>query len=268
MQQPTLFELLKSGVHFGHQTSRWHPRMRPFIFTSRNGIHIINLEKSLEHIHSAQAFLRDVAKSGGQTVFVGTKRQARDAVKEAALSCGAFFVTERWLGGLFTNFPVVTRLVQRLRKLSEDRTAGRLDKYTKKERLQFDEEIERLEKLVGGIRELRTLPAAIFIVDVKVEKTALREAKKVGMPIVAMVDTNTDPEGIQYPIPANDDATKSITLVCNAMAEAVREGKALAEQQAAVQASAVEENPHAKSDDQQAVITNNAGTPNTKEAAA
>lgn len=228
MQEPTLLELLKSGVHFGHQSSRWHPRMKPFIFTSRNGIHIINLEKSLEQLKVAQGFLRDIAAQGGTVLFVGTKRQAKESVARHAKESGSLFITERWLGGLFTNFGIVSRLVQRLRKLTEDKQAGNLEKYTKKERLRFDEEIEKLEKLVGGIRELRALPQAVVIIDIKTEKTALREAKKVGLPIVAMVDTNTDPEGIGYPIPANDDATKSIELVVSCLADAVREGKAVA----------------------------------------
>lgn len=228
MQEPTLLELLKSGVHFGHQTSRWHPRMKPFIFTARNGIHIINLEKSLEHLKRAQAFLRDVAAQGGAALFVGTKRQAKDIVARHAADSGSLFITERWLGGLFTNFGTVSKLVQRLRKLTEDKQVGNLEKYTKKERLGFDEEIAKLEKLVGGIRELRALPQAVVIVDIKTEKTALREAKKVGLPVVAMVDTNTDPEGIAYPIPANDDATKSIELIVSCLADAVKEGKTLA----------------------------------------
>ncbi len=240
MQEPTLLELLKSGVHFGHQTSRWHPRMQPFIFTSRNGIHIINLEKSLEHIKSAQAFLREVAASGGSVIFIGTKRQAKEIIRQHAEASGALFITERWLGGLFTNFSIVSRLVQRLRKLTDDRKSGNLEKYTKKERLRFDEEITKLEKLVGGIRELRRLPQAVFVVDIKTEKTAVREARKIGIPIVAMVDTNTDPEGITYPIPANDDATKSIELVTRLMADALKEGRMIAEEKGIAAAAAVE----------------------------
>ncbi len=228
MREPTLLELLKSGVHFGHQTSRWHPRMKPFIFTARNGIHIINLEKSLEQLKVAQSFLRDVTARGGAVLFVGTKRQAKEIVQRYGKESGSLYITERWLGGLFTNFGIVSKLVQRLRKLTEDKQAGNLEKYTKKERLRFDEEIEKLEKFVGGIRELRALPQAVVIVDIKTEKTALREAKKVGLPIVAMVDTNTDPEGITYPIPANDDATKSIELIVHCLADAVKEGKDIA----------------------------------------
>lgn len=202
--------------------------MKPFIFTARNGIHIINLEQSLEQLKVAQNFLRDITSKGGTILFVGTKRQAKESVERHAKDSGSLYITERWLGGLFTNFGIVSKLVQRLRKLTEDKKAGNLEKYTKKERLRFDEEIEKLEKLVGGIRELRALPQAVVIIDIKTEKTALREAKKVGLPIVAMVDTNTDPEGITYPIPANDDATKSIELVVSFLADAAKEGKAIA----------------------------------------
>ncbi len=252
MHDTTLLDLLKSGVHFGHQTSRWHPRMQPFIFTARNGIHIIDLEKSLTQIRKAQDFLRTITASGGTVIFIGTKRQARDIVRAAAANSGAMSIAERWLGGLFTNFAVVSKLVQRLRKLTEDRTLGALAKYTKKEQLRFDEEIAKLEKLVGGIRELRQLPQAVFIVDVKTEKTAVREARKAGIPIVAMVDTNTDPEGIAYPIPANDDATKSIALITELMGDAVREGTA---QHAALSQEQIVEDEHAAKSGQQPVDT-------------
>lgn len=228
MRHTTLFELLKHGVHFGHQTAKWHPRMRPFIFTSRNGIHILNLESTLAQIEKAQVFLRDTAAGGGTILFVGTKRQAKEIVAATAASSGALSITERWLGGLFTNFATVSRVLERLRKLTEDREAGRLGKYTKKERLKFDGEIAKLEKLVGGIRTMTKLPDAIVLIDIKTEKTALREALGMKIPVVAMVDTNTDPKGIAYPIPANDDATKSIQLVTELLADAVREGRAAA----------------------------------------
>jgi len=237
MTEPTLLELLKSGVHFGHQTAKWHPRMKPFIFTSRNGIHIIDLEKSVAMLRKAQEYVRDLVAGGGTILFVGTKRQAKEIVKQAAESSGAPSVTERWLGGLFTNYGTVGKVIERLRTLTADRAAGKLEKYVKKERIQFDEEIEKLEKLVGGMRDVTKLPNAIFVVDIKTEKTAVREAKKIGIPIVAMVDTNTDPEGIAHPIPANDDATKSIELITRLIAEAVAEGKAaFAEMQAAKKA--------------------------------
>lgn len=225
MREPTLFELLKAGVHFGHQTSRWHPRMKPFIFTSRNGIHIIDLEKSLERIRVAQEFLRTVAAKGGTVLFIGTKRQAKAAVRAAAESCGAHFITERWLGGLFTNYQIVSKLMARYHKLTGERESGQLEKYTKKERARFDEEIGKLEKLVGGVKHMRKIPDAVVIADMKVEKTALREAKKMRVPIIALSDTNTDPDGVQYPIPANDDATKSVELITTYLADAVQEGR-------------------------------------------
>ncbi len=198
--------------------------MKPFVFTSRNGIHILNLEMTLAQIGKAQTLLRDITAKGGSVIFVGTKRQAKSIVRHAAEDAGAFFITERWLGGLFTNFGTVSKVIERLRKLTEDRKTGRLDKYTKKERFKFDDEIEKLEKVVGGMRNLTKIPQAIFVVDVKTDKTAVREARKLGIPIIAMVDTNTDPEGIAIPIPANDDATKSIELITSLMAEAVKEG--------------------------------------------
>jgi small subunit ribosomal protein S2 len=226
MTEPTLLELLKSGVHFGHQTSKWHPRMKPFIFTSRNGVHIIDLEQSIAMLRAAQDFVRDLLARGGTLLFVGTKRQAKDIILKASAACHCPSVTERWLGGLFTNFGTVGKVIERLRTLTSDRAAGKLEKYVKKERLQFDKEIEKLEKLVGGMRDLTKLPDAVYLVDIKTEKTALREAKKAGIPIVAMVDTNTDPLGIAYPIPANDDATKSIDLVTRCIADAAQEGRA------------------------------------------
>lgn len=234
MNEPTLLELLKNGVHFGHQTSKWHPRMKPFLFSSRNGIHIIDLEQSLGALKKAQTFVRDVAANGGSILFIGTKRQAKDIVRRSAEDAGQPFITERWLGGLFTNFATVGKVLERFRTLLADREAGSLGKYTKKERLKFDEELVKLEKLVGGVRLLEKLPQAVFVVDCKMEKTAVREAKKVGIPIVAMVDSNVDPEGIAYPIPANDDATKSIELITKHVAEAVKEGAAaFAEKQSA-----------------------------------
>ncbi|MFH1171653.1 MAG: 30S ribosomal protein S2 [bacterium] len=238
MSDTTLLELLKNGVHFGHQTAKWHPRMKPFIFSSRNGIHIIDLEKTVAMLERAQEFVRGITASGGTILFVGTKRQAKEIVRREAELAGAPFVTERWLGGLFTNFGTVGKVLERLRTLTADRNAGKLEKYVKKERVKFDEEIEKLEKLVGGMREMTALPQAVFLVDIKTEKTALREAKKVDIPVVAMVDTNTDPQGILYPIPANDDATKSIDLITRMIGLAAKEGKEqFAEAQAALRAN-------------------------------
>lgn len=228
MRDITLVELLKAGVHFGHQVSRWHPKMRPFIFTSRGGVYVIDLEKTAEQLKKAQAFFRDVVASGGTVLLVGTKRQAQPIIHAAALRVGMPYVVERWLGGTFTNFPTILKVTKRLTFLKQERASGNLEKYTKKEQLEFNDEIARLEKLVGGIERMTKLPEALFVVDVKQEKTAVREANKVKVPVVALVDTNVSPEGIAHPIPANDDATKSIQLLVDAVIEAVEEGQRLA----------------------------------------
>lgn len=235
MRDITLLELLKSGVHFGHQTGRWHPKMKRYIFSSRNGVYIIDLEKTKTLLEKAYAFVRDTVAKGGTILFVGTKRQAKDIVQETAQRVGAPYVTERWIGGTFTNFETVSRQLKKLKKLKDERDSGAWEKkYKKHEQLVFTEEIERLEKLMGGFASLQKLPDAVFIIDLRNEKTAVLEAKKVGMPIIAMVDTNVNPEYATYPIPANDDATKSIELITNLMAEAITEGRELLAQQAPV----------------------------------
>ncbi|PIS42978.1 MAG: 30S ribosomal protein S2 [Candidatus Kerfeldbacteria bacterium CG08_land_8_20_14_0_20_40_16] len=225
MREITLLDLLKNGVHFGHQKSHRHPKMEPNIFTVRNGVHIINLEKTLEKLIEALEFIRKTAQEGGQLLFLGTKRQAKEIIKKHAQSCGMPYLTERWLGGLFTNFTNVSRLQKKLKKFEEEKQSGELEKYTKKERSKFEKEIEKLDRLVGGIKEMHSLPNAIFVVDIREEKTAIREASKKNVPIVAMVDTNTNPDPINYVIPANDDATKSIEFITGLVAEAVNEGK-------------------------------------------
>jgi len=226
MKDITLLDLLRSGVHFGHQTSRWHPKMESFIFTQRNGISIIDLEQTKARLLAAAEFSKQVAARGGKVLFVGTKRQAKPILLKYAEQTGMPFVVDRWLGGTFTNFATIQRLIDDFRRLKEERGSGMLTKYTKKEQSMFQREIERLEKLVGGISLLTKLPEAIFVVDLKQEKTAVREAQKRGIPIIAMVDTNVNPEGVTYPIPANDDATKSIDFVTEVLAEAITEGQA------------------------------------------
>lgn len=226
MKDITLLDLLRSGVHFGHQTSRWHPKMESFIFTQRNGISIIDLEQTKARLLAAAEFSKQVAARGGKVLFVGTKRQAKPILLKYAEQTGMPFVVDRWLGGTFTNFATIQRLIDDFRRLKEERGSGSLTKYTKKEQSMFQREIERLEKLVGGISLLTKLPEAIFVVDLKQEKTAVREAQKRGIPIIAMVDTNVNPEGVTYPIPANDDATKSIDFVTEVLAEAITEGQA------------------------------------------
>lgn len=221
----TLLDMLKSGVHFGHQTERWHPKMQPYIFTSRQGVHIINLEKTVEQLEKIEAVVSDMAKDGKTILFVATKRQAKDIVKKCADDAGMPYLTERWVGGFLTNFSTVSKNMERLRKLKKDFKTGAMEKYKKHEQMMFQEEIEKLEFVLGGVEEMTTLPDALFIVDIKKERTAVKEALKKGIPIIALVDTNTNPEMIDYPIPANDDATKSIELITGIISEAIQSGK-------------------------------------------
>jgi len=220
----TLEELLDAGVHFGHQRRRWHPRMAPYIYTEEKGIHILDLAKTRDCLIKAAKFLYQVAKGGGTIIFVGTKRQAKDIVRAEARRCGAMYITERWLGGLLTNFDHVKINMERLRELSEKRAKKEFAQYTKKERLLIDRQIKKLETLVGGIKDLKELPDAIVLASARKEKTAVREAKRKGIPLVAIVDTNADPEPIDYPIPGNDDARKSLGLLFRLLADAVEAG--------------------------------------------
>ncbi|NBS41552.1 30S ribosomal protein S2 [bacterium] len=222
---PTLEEMLKAGVHFGHRTSRWHPKMEKFIFGSRGGIHIVDLEKSLAVMPEALAFVKSVAAKGGNVLFVGTKRQAQPIVRKYAEACGMPFVTERWLGGTLTNFAQIKHTLKRLRTLKDQREKGELKKYTKKEQIILDREIVEMEHKVGGIQMLEKPPEAIFVVDIRTEKTAVDEANSTGTKVVAMCDTNVNPAGVHYVIPANDDAVKSIELITRLVSEAVKEGK-------------------------------------------
>ncbi len=199
--------------------------MRPHIFASRSGVYIIDLEKTNQLLKAAQSFVRDLVSKGGMVLFVGTKRQARPIVQSMAVRVGMPYVVERWLGGTFTNFPTISKMTKRLTHLKEERASGNLEKYTKKEQLTFNDEIQRLEKLVGGIERMAKIPDAVFVIDVKQEKTAVREAIKMKVPVVALVDTNVNPEGIAYPVPANDDATKSINILTEAVVDAIEEGK-------------------------------------------
>ena len=226
MKLPTLLELLQAGVHFGHQKGRWHPKMKDFIFTERGGVHIIDLEKTVERLQIATDFIKETAQRGGVILFVGTKRQGQKIIEKYALACGMPYISERWIGGLFTNFSNVNKLIKKYKELTEKKESGALEKYTKKEQVEFNKEIEKLKKLVGGLAELKKIPEAIFVLDVKKEKTAVAEARKRKIPIVAFCDTNINPDLIDYPIPANDDAVKSIEIIVGLIAEAVNEGKA------------------------------------------
>lgn len=225
MTDVTLLDMLQAGVHFGHQPSRRHPKMEPYLYATRGGVSIINLEKTKAGLTQASAFLRETVATGGTILFVGTKRQAREVVLRAAQNAGMPFVVDRWIGGLFTNFSHVRQLIHKLATLKEQRAAGQLAKYTKKEQLEFEREIERLDKLVGGLGALDRLPSTIVVVDVKHEKTSIREAQLMHVPIVALCDSNVNPAGIDYIIPANDDATKSITFITNILVEAIAQGR-------------------------------------------
>ncbi len=225
-QVPTLLELFKSGVQFGHLVSKRYPKMQPYIFSIKNGIHIINLEQTQKKLAAALAFMTDVAGSGGTVLFVGTKQQARPIIATYATAVHMPYVKERWLGGTFTNFSEIARVIQRFHELKRKRESGELDQYTKKERLEFDREINRLDRLVGGIAQMKKIPDALFVVDVKREHIAVAEAARKRVPIVALCDTNVNPTPIQYVIPGNDDAINAITLITRLVSEAVAEGAA------------------------------------------
>ncbi len=227
MKDITLLELLKSGAHFGHTTSRWNPKMKPYIFTVRNNIHILDLEKTKKALQKAAKFAEGVTAKGGTILFVGTKRQSKDIIKKTAASCNMPYVNVRWLGGTFTNFRTIQKTIRKLEKLESLKATGELEtRYTKKERLMIDREIEKMKKLFEGIQNMKKLPDAIFVTDVKHDDIAVKEARKSKIKIIGLVDTNSNPEGLDFPIPCNDDATKAIELMCSAMAEAVNEGRA------------------------------------------
>jgi len=222
----TVKQLLEAGAHFGHQTSRWHPRMKKYIFTKRDGIHIIDLEQTANMLNVACNFVRQVITEGGHILFVGTKKQAQEAIEEEAKRCGMYYVNQRWIGGVLTNFATIQSRIDYLVHLEDRKAKGEFNRLPKKEALKLDEEITRLNHQMGGIKEMTSLPAAIFVIDTTKEKIALAEARRVGIPIVAVVDTNSDPEEIDYPIPANDDAIRAIRLMCSKIANAVIDGKA------------------------------------------
>ena len=218
-------QLLEAGVHFGHQTRRWNPKMAKYIFTERNGIYIIDLQKTVKKVDEAYNFLRSVAEEGKSVLFVGTKKQAQEAVKEEALKADMFYVNERWLGGMMTNFQTIQKRINRLKELEAMEEDGTFEVLTKKEVLQLRHEMEKLEKFLGGIKDMKKLPGALFIVDPRKERIAVAEARKLNIPIVAIVDTNCDPDEIDYVIPGNDDAIRAVKLLTGRMADAVIEGR-------------------------------------------
>ena len=218
-------QLLEAGVHFGHQTRRWNPKMGTYIYTERNGIHIIDLQKTVKKLEEAYNFVRETSANGGNILFVGTKKQAQDAIKEEAARCGGYYVNARWLGGMLTNFRTMRTRIDRLAQLRRMEADGTFAMLPKKEVIKHQGEIEKLEKYLGGVKEMKKIPAAMFIVDPRRERNAIAEAKKLNIPVVAIVDTNCDPDEIDYVIPGNDDAIRAIRLIAAAMANATIEGR-------------------------------------------
>jgi small subunit ribosomal protein S2 len=225
----TVKQLLEAGAHFGHQTGHWHPKMKNYIFTQRNGIHIIDLEQTVTLLTKACAYVRELVANGQTILFVGTKKQAQDIVEEEAKRCGMYYVNQRWLGGMLTNFNTIQGRIDYLVRLEDKKSRGELDYMSKKDKLKIDKEMGKLNKLMGGFKEMTSLPGAIFIIDPTKEKIAMAEARKVGVKLVATVDTNCDPDNVDYIIPANDDAIKAVKVICSRIADAVLEGKMLAE---------------------------------------
>ena len=218
-------QLLEAGVHFGHQTRRWNPKMSKYIFTERNGIYIIDLQKTVKKADEAYAFMRSVAEEGKSVLFVGTKKQAQEAIKDEALKADMYFVNERWLGGMLTNFQTIQKRIARLKELETMEQDGTFDVLSKKEVLSLRKEMEKLEKYLGGIKDMKKLPGALFIVDPRKERIAVAEAHKLNIPIVAIIDTNCDPDEIDYPIPGNDDAIRAVRLLTGKIADAIIEGR-------------------------------------------
>ena len=240
MSVVSMKQLLEAGVHFGHQTRRWNPKMSEYIFTERNGIYIIDLQKTVKKLEEAYAFIKEVSENGGEVLFVGTKKQAMDSVKEEAIRCGMPFVNARWLGGMLTNFGTIQTRIKRLAQLKAMEQDGTFNLLPKKEVIKLNLEIEKLEKFMGGITEMKGQPAALFIVDPRKERIAVAEAHKLGIPIVAIVDTNCDPDEVDYVIPGNDDAIRAVKLIAGTISNAIVEGRQ-GEQFAAEESEAVSE---------------------------
>jgi len=222
-------ELLEAGVHFGHQTRRWNPKMKPFIFGKRNGIHIVDLQKTLHHFEDAAGFIRDLAANGRNVLFVGTKRQAQDAIREEAERCGMFFMNHRWLGGTMTNFRTIRKSIQRFKEI-EETLSNEESHLTKKERIRLERQRRKMDRAFGGIKDMEDLPDALFVVDTVHEHIAIKEANCLGIPVVAVVDTNSDPEEVDFPIPGNDDAIRAIRLFTSRIADNILEGLNLADE--------------------------------------
>lgn len=247
MAFPTIQDLLESGVHFGHQTRRWNPKMKKFIFAERNGIHIIDLKKTLDHLKRAADTVRDIASQGGNILFVGTKKQLKDIIRDEAERCGMYYVNERWLGGMMTNFQTIKKNIRRLRELERMRDEGEFEFRTKKEALSLERELEKLKKTLEGIKLLGDIPSAMFVVDAQKEKIAVAEANKLGIPLIALIDTNADPEKISFPVAGNDDAIRSVKVITEAIANAVLDGKSEFDQKAAAKEAEKQQEQQEKS---------------------
>lgn len=241
MSYVTMKQLLEAGVHFGHQTRRWNPKMKPYIFGARNGIYIIDLQKTVQLFKIAYEFIVQTAAEGKNVLFVGTKKQAQDAINEEAKRCGMYYVSNRWLGGMLTNFQTIQKSVERLKSMERMKEDGTIQRFPKKEILSMEKEVIRLERSLGGIKDMEELPGALFIVDSKRETIAVSEARKLGIPVAAIVDTNCDPDGIDYVIPGNDDAIRAIRLLTSRMADAVIEGRSRLRESLQAEADKAEE---------------------------
>lgn len=250
MAQVTMKEMLDAGVHFGHQTQRWNPKMKPYVYTARGGIHIIDLQKTVVKANKAADFIKEIAANGGRVIFVGTKKQAIEPIQEAAQKCGQYHVTKRWLGGMLTNFQTIKSSIDRLRRIDQMKEKGEFNYLTKKERAKLDKEYLRLSDFLSGIREMKDMPSAMFVVDLPKEHIAVAEAKRLGIPVVAIADTNSDPETIEYPIPGNDDAIRSIKLFSNLIADSYIEGAKTWEQKLRTQTDKASDLAKEKGDDE------------------
>jgi small subunit ribosomal protein S2 len=256
MSEITMKQMLEAGLHFGHQTRRWNPKMKPYIFAPRNGIYIINLDKTIRLFRKAYEYVAEVSAKGGYVLFVGTKRQAQAIIKEEATRCSMYYINHRWLGGTLTNFQTIKKGVDRLKSIEAMQEDGSINKFPKKEVLLMEKERVKLERNIGGIKNMRSLPAAVFVIDPNKEQIAVKEANKLNIPVVALADTNCDPEGIAHIIPGNDDAIRAIKLITSAMADAVLDGRSQLKEKDAIAEEMVEqamaENPEAVSEEMEA----------------
>jgi small subunit ribosomal protein S2 len=244
----TMKQLLEAGVHFGHQTRRWNPKMKRFIYGERNGIYIIDLQQTLQRIETAYSFVRDLSAEGGTVLFIGTKKQAQDPIRDAAVGCGMPFINERWLGGMLTNFSTISGRVKKMQEYQRMRAVGDFEAMPKKEALMVSRELDKLERNLGGIRDMQKLPDAVFVIDTKKEHIAVVEANKLKIPVVAVVDTNCDPDVIDFVIPGNDDAIRSGTLMCRIISDAVKEGQYIAERRGTAAPKPVSLTPEQEAD--------------------